>query len=51
MSVTAVTGSASGIGAAVCEKLRAAGHTVIGIDRHQAEWPSLLCGPWRYRTK
>ena len=37
MSVTAVTGSASGIGAAVCQQLREAGHTVIGIDRHQAE--------------
>ncbi len=37
MSVTAVTGSASGIGAAVCQQLRDAGHTVIGIDRQQAE--------------
>ncbi|ASM54773.1 hypothetical protein PNIG_a2793 [Pseudoalteromonas nigrifaciens] len=45
MSVTAVTGSASGIGAAVCEKLRAAGHTVIGIDRHQAEVNADLSSP------
>lgn len=37
MPVTAVTGSASGIGAAVCQQLRQAGHTVIGIDRQQAE--------------
>lgn len=37
MSITAVTGSASGIGAAVCQQLRDAGHTVIGIDRQQAE--------------
>jgi NAD(P)-dependent dehydrogenase (short-subunit alcohol dehydrogenase family) len=37
MSVTAVTGSASGIGAAVCQQLREAGHTVIGIDRQQAD--------------
>lgn len=37
MSVTAVTGSASGIGAAVCLQLREAGHTVIGIDRQEAE--------------
>lgn len=37
MSVTAVTGSASGIGAAVCEQLRQAGHTVIGIDRQEAD--------------
>ena len=33
MSTYAVTGSASGMGAAVAESLRAAGHTVIGIDR------------------
>lgn len=37
MSVTAITGSASGIGAAVAQQLREAGHTVIGIDRQQAE--------------
>ena len=33
MSTYALTGSASGMGAAVAESLRAAGHTVIGIDR------------------
>lgn len=37
MPVTAVSGSASGIGAAVCDALRAAGHQVIGIDRSNAE--------------
>ena len=37
MPVTAVSGSASGIGAAVCAALRAAGHQIIGIDRSNAE--------------
>jgi len=37
MPVTAVSGSASGIGAAVCAVLRAAGHRIIGIDRANAE--------------
>lgn len=37
MPTTAITGSASGIGAAVASALRAAGHTVIGIDRQNAE--------------
>jgi len=37
MPVTAITGSASGIGAAVSAVLRAAGHRVIGIDRANAE--------------
>ena len=37
MPVTAVSGSASGIGAAVCAALRAAGHQIIGIDRANAE--------------
>ncbi|MNG82876.1 3-alpha-hydroxysteroid dehydrogenase/carbonyl reductase [compost metagenome] len=37
MTVTAITGSASGIGAAVSAALRAAGHRVIGIDRNDAE--------------
>ena len=32
MPLTLVTGSASGIGAATCTALRAAGHSVIGID-------------------
>jgi NAD(P)-dependent dehydrogenase (short-subunit alcohol dehydrogenase family) len=37
MPTTIVTGSASGIGAAVCRTLQAAGHRVIGIDRQQAD--------------
>lgn len=37
MSVIAITGSASGIGAALKELLTSAGHTVIGIDRSQAD--------------
>lgn len=37
MAVYAVTGSASGIGAATCVRLEAAGHRVIGVDRAAAE--------------
>lgn len=37
MPITAVSGSASGMGAAVCAALRAAGHRIIGIDRANAE--------------
>lgn len=37
MPITAVTGSASGIGAALCTQLRAAGHSVIGIDRANSD--------------
>jgi NAD(P)-dependent dehydrogenase (short-subunit alcohol dehydrogenase family) len=37
MSVYAVTGSASGMGRAVAERLRAAGHTVIGVDIRASE--------------
>ena len=37
MSITAVTGSASGIGAAVSKQLQEAGHTVLGIDRQNAD--------------
>ena len=37
MPVTAISGSASGIGAAVSRLLREAGHRVIGIDRSDAE--------------
>ncbi len=33
MPITAVTGAASGIGAALTKQLRDAGHTVVGIDR------------------
>lgn len=45
MSITAVTGSASGIGAAVAKQLREAGHTVIGIDRQHAEVVADLSTP------
>ncbi|MBB2991192.1 NAD(P)-dependent dehydrogenase (short-subunit alcohol dehydrogenase family) [Mycolicibacterium iranicum] len=37
MGVYAVTGSASGMGAATARMLRADGHTVIGVDRHRAD--------------
>lgn len=37
MTIIAITGSASGIGAATAEALRAAGHQVIGIDVRNAE--------------
>lgn len=37
MGTFAVTGSASGMGKASAEKLRAAGHTVIGIDLKDAD--------------
>jgi NAD(P)-dependent dehydrogenase (short-subunit alcohol dehydrogenase family) len=41
----AVTGSASGMGAAVAQRLRAAGHTVIGVDRQAAEVVADLSTP------
>lgn len=37
MPITAVTGAASGIGAALCQQLREAGHQVIGIDRANSD--------------
>ena len=37
MGVYAVTGSASGMGRAVADKLRAGGHTVIGVDLREAD--------------
>ena len=37
MGVYAVTGSASGMGLQVAQKLRDAGHTVIGVDIKQAD--------------
>ncbi|PRB83962.1 SDR family oxidoreductase [Pseudomonas sp. MYb185] len=37
MPITAVTGAASGIGAALCQQLRDAGHDVIGIDRANSD--------------
>ncbi|GAB34959.1 SDR family oxidoreductase [Gordonia otitidis] len=36
-STFVVTGSASGIGAAVAARLRGGGHTVIGVDLHDAD--------------
>ncbi|HWA65970.1 MAG TPA: SDR family oxidoreductase [Mycobacteriales bacterium] len=41
----AVTGSASGIGAAVRSRLRAAGHRVIGVDRDDADVVADLATP------
>lgn len=37
MGTYAITGSASGMGRKVAEKLRDAGHTVIGVDTHEAD--------------
>lgn len=37
MSIIAVTGSAGGMGQAIRARLEAQGHTVVGIDRHDAE--------------
>lgn len=45
MPITAITGSASGIGAAVSAAMRAAGHQVIGIDRSNAEVVADLSTP------
>lgn len=45
MPVTIVTGSASGIGAAVAKVLQAAGHRVIGIDRQHADIVADLSTP------
>lgn len=45
MPTTLITGSASGIGAATRALLEAAGHHVLGIDRHQAEIVADLSTP------
>ncbi len=45
MGVYAVTGSASGMEQQAAEKLRAAGHTVIGVDLRDAEVIADLSGP------
>lgn len=45
MPITAVTGAASGIGAALCAQLREAGHSVIGIDRANADINADLSTP------
>ncbi|GAB3397490.1 MULTISPECIES: SDR family oxidoreductase [Amycolatopsis] len=42
MSTVAVTGSASGIGAATATRLRDAGHRVIGVDLRSADVPADL---------
>ena len=36
MATIAVTGSASGLGAATADLLAQRGHTVIGVDQHDA---------------
>ncbi|BDB62012.1 MULTISPECIES: SDR family oxidoreductase [Rhodococcus] len=45
MAVYAVTGAASGMGRASAERLRAAGHTVIGIDLKDTEVTADLSTP------
>lgn len=45
MPISVVTGAASGIGAAVSEKLKSQGHTVIGIDRSNADVSADLSTP------
>lgn len=45
MGVYAVTGSTSGMGRAAADRLRAAGHTVIGVDIQQAEVVADLSTP------
>ncbi|WP_046316680.1 SDR family oxidoreductase [Mycobacterium sp. UM_Kg1] len=45
MGTYAVTGSASGMGRQAAEKLRAQGHTVIGVDLRDADVVADLSGP------
>ncbi len=45
MGVILVSGSASGIGAATCESLRAAGHETIGLDLQDADVEADLSTP------
>lgn len=45
MAVYAVTGAASGMGKASADRLRAAGHTVIGVDLKDAEVIADLSSP------
>lgn len=45
MSIIAVTGSASGIGAAVCKHLEASGHTLIRVDRINSDINADLSTP------
>lgn len=50
MGMYAVTGSASGMGKAVADKLRAGGHTVIGVDIKEADVVADLSTPAGRRT-
>jgi NAD(P)-dependent dehydrogenase (short-subunit alcohol dehydrogenase family) len=50
MGTYAVTGSASGMGRAVAERLRANGHTVIGVDIQPADVVADLSTPAGRRT-
>lgn len=50
MATYAVTGSASGMGRAAADRLRAAGHTVIGVDLRDAEVIADLSTPEGRRT-
>lgn len=50
MGTYAVTGSASGMGAEVVAQLSAAGHTVIGVDLHDADVVADLSSPAGRRT-
>lgn len=50
MGTYAVTGSASGMGAAVVARLRADGHTVIGVDLKEGEVVADLATPAGRRT-
>ncbi|HMQ28212.1 MAG TPA: hypothetical protein PKA98_19640, partial [Acidimicrobiales bacterium] len=45
MGTIAITGSASGMGAATTARLRADGHTVIGVDLHDADVEADLGSP------
>lgn len=45
MPITAITGAASGIGAALSRQLQDAGHTVIGIDRANSDINADLSTP------
>ncbi len=45
MRTYVVTGSASGIGAATVERLRTAGHRVLGVDLHDADIEADLATP------
>ncbi|HNM85003.1 MAG TPA: NAD-dependent epimerase, partial [Mycobacterium sp.] len=50
MGTYAVTGSASGMGSQVAQKLRDAGHRVIGVDLRDADVAADLSTPEGRRT-